>query len=219
MLKPILAMTTAAALMPAVASADPLFYNGFYAGVQGQLTYKNSQDFTFAPGADIKTDLDTGYGAGLVLGYGFGDFGAGGARGELELAYTKADVESHALNGAKQDGSRGTVTTTAAFLNGYYDFRIANPRVSPYLGAGIGYGEVKFDDYGIPGVQALNDSTRTWGYQLMGGVSYALNDRSALYGDIRFKSFPGTSVTSEGGVNNDIDVNSTSLNIGVRFGF
>jgi opacity protein-like surface antigen len=81
-------------------------------------------------------------------------------RGEAELLYSDAD--------AKLGHSR--IETVAGLFNGYYDFDTGTA-LRPFVGAGVGLGQVKLDG------GAVHDDSSGFAYQLQAGVAYPLNDR------------------------------------------
>lgn len=81
-------------------------------------------------------------------------------RAEGELLYSEAD----------QKIGDGQIKVTAGLANGLYDFDTGT-RLRPFVGAGVGIGQVKLDRGGVRG-----DDTG-FAYQLRTGVSYPINDR------------------------------------------
>lgn len=120
--------------------------------------------------------------------------------------------------------ARGRITTLSGLLNLYYDFPVSS-NFEPYIGAGIGVSRASAEDVvatypGIDRSVRLDDSSTVFVYQLMAGVAYYFNQRSALtlgyrYFNVPQQSFdvnPGGEVEADGlGIHN--------IEVGLRFGF
>lgn len=188
-----------------------------------------------------ETTFDNGYALA-------GEFGASydnGFRSGIELTYTKADVDTHSgvnVAGTVIDGVDAAVLTgsptqlgatvgavvaspdgdaiesTSLFANLYYDFNRSG-RISPYLGAGIGYSDVSVT-YRPSGVGIIDDSEGKFAYQLKAGATWSLTDQIDIYGEAAYRAtddvelqnqlFPGTL---------NIENTQTLLSIGARFKF
>jgi len=157
-------------------------------------------------------DYDTGYLLGTAVGYGVTpNFAV-----ELEYAYRNADAT---LNQTLSDGvdrvrfsEGGNVTSNAVMVNVLYRFDPmgATGAVQPYLGGGIGGVQVDFD----------GDKTDTeFAYQLMGGVSYAVNPNWSVYGELRWFATDGGEFISEDGANLSAGFESIDLLIGAAYNF
>jgi opacity protein-like surface antigen len=148
------------------------------------------------------TEFDTGFEISAQAGLRFG----GGLRGELQLSFTSADVDSHenlAAGGTVIDAvdvavlTRGTpnpanptvgeviadgqgkVETLGLFLNGYYDFNVGGG-LSPFVGVGLGYQsvDVVFRPSDVP---VADDSDSGFAWQLMAGADIALGSSVDLF--------------------------------------
>ena len=81
---------------------------------------------------DTSFDLEDDWMADVGLGYGF----ANGFRGEAELAYRNNEV----------DGFDEDAQVWSLMINAFYDFNRGGG-IEPYIGAGIGYGQLEtFDE-------------------------------------------------------------------------
>ena len=134
-----------------------------------------------------------------------GDVGAGydlgnGVRAEGELAYLKSD-----LKGATGGDSK----TFGGFANVYYDFnRTGTWR--PFVGAGVGFAQVKVDNSLVHG-----DDTG-FAYQAKAGVAYKVNDRWTA--EVAYRYLDVTSVSIGSGVNKlDGDFSSQAITVGARY--
>lgn len=168
-----------------------------------------------APGTAINTsfDLDTGFNGELAVGYQRKQ-----GRAELALGYSNFDADSQSFGGANA-GSKGSVELTTVMVNGYYDIPIFNKendrsRWSPYIGAGIGYANLKTPACSIANCFS-GGSTDGFAYQGKIGVSYRFAERS--FGFVE-GGYLGTTAGNVDGVNFD-DFGTWRVNVGFRIGF
>lgn len=98
---------------------------------------------------------ETGWTVDAAVGRSFGAF-----RTEGQILYSEAD---HKVGD-------GQTKVLAGMLNGYYDFETGT-RFKPFVGAGVGLGQVKLDG------GAAEDDDTGFAYQLQTGVAYPINDR------------------------------------------
>lgn len=105
---------------------------------------------------DPKVKGDTGWTADVAVGRQFNS----NFRAEAELLYSDADHED----------SAGKIKVLAGLANAFYDFDTGT-KIRPYVGAGVGIGQVKLDD------GPVDDDDTGFAYQLMTGVSYPINDK------------------------------------------
>jgi opacity protein-like surface antigen len=231
------AIVSAAALTTAANAADiapaPVL-GGFYVGAFGGATWfsDNGADFTY-DGCEIFTnpchpdisgevslDTDTGWLAGGVLGYKWGDTGL---RSEIELSYSQANLDGFDVNFDSDFHSSdtgfdadfdGDVAVTYLFGNLWYGFgdMLSMGGISPYIGGGLGMGFVSIDIDAIEGIDLDASSDETgFAYQLGGGLMWAVTDNVAL--DLGYR-YRGVSL-------DDYDQSLTSQNVflGMNFGF
>lgn len=214
MKKFILAVTALTAFSAAPALAD----EGFYVGALGGYVWNNNQAFKDS-GTKYTVTLDGGYDVSVFGGYNFGSVGtAGSARGEVQYSYREADVNDVKVNGSKANAG-GTYTESGLFFNGYYDFDQSGAPLVPYVGAGVGYGRVNFDNYAAGGNVVLDKGDDLWSYQLIAGAGYNINPTTRVFADYRFRSWQETDVTARNGSSAKITPQSSSLNVGVLIAF
>lgn len=151
------ALLTVAAV-PAMAEGM-MSTNGLYAGVKGGVTQAQDQSFG--------VEYDTGFTGGAFVGKQMGNY-----RAEVEGIYEESDV----------DGADAKTEFSGAMLNGYYDFKNSS-FFTPYVGAGIGYGKVRYSS-DVAGVDSVNEDTLA--YQGVAGVGYELNPCWTLTGEYRY---------------------------------
>ncbi|MEL6680667.1 MAG: outer membrane beta-barrel protein [Pseudomonadota bacterium] len=216
------AALAAASLAAGPTLAQSLVGPGYYVGVQGSFVLPSDQDFETSLGK-ISTDVDEGFGVGVSGGVILD----GGFRGELELNYRENEVGSHRLNGGSAlAGSKGTATSTSLMANAFYDIPAfagtTYDWITPYVGAGVGYTWVEFEDYTVdalaPG-NALDDTTSGFGAQIILGMSWRLQQNLDLTADYRYFTAPELDVRAAGRDNSSIDYNLNSINVGLRSRF
>ena len=152
--------------LPVLAQAQPV--SGVYVGAGAGANFANDISKTFsvpsglpssftAPNGTVVTPstasrpranvsfIEGFTGVGSV-GYGFGN----GIRLEIEGNYRSNPVKSATLtlpNGGSISNSSGRAIYYGGMANALYDFNLASfgaPTVSPYIGAGVGFGTVQF---------------------------------------------------------------------------
>ena len=118
-------------------------------------------------GLSGSADLATGYAIGGAIGVKFLEH----FRGELEITYNDADVDNFSLRG-EPSTAKGGLSMLAIMANGYvdWDFGIG---VTPYLGAGIGWGQAEFSARNRSGPQQseIDDTDSVFVWSVMAGAS------------------------------------------------
>jgi opacity protein-like surface antigen len=157
-----------------------------------------------AAGANFQSEVngrpsakgDTGWTVSGAAGREFGD----GFRAEGEVLYMDAD--------GKHAGS-GDLKTIAGMLNGYYDFNRGGAW-QPFVGAGVGFAQVKAD-----GGPSDGDDTG-FAYQLKAGVAHPFNDR--LTGEVAYRYFGVNGLEFGRGAGRlDGDFTAQAVTVGLRY--
>jgi opacity protein-like surface antigen len=170
------AVATAALLVGAGgASAQGFYLKGF-----GGWTIPQNNDFqlndrTFDTSSGSGLDYDSGYVLGAAAGY---DVNPNVAL-ELEYAYRNSDATLKNTGGAS-----GEVQSNAFMANAIYKFDGIGPNgaFKPYVGAGLGVADQKFDPDGFGSL----DGDYNFAYQLITGVAYDLTPSWTLNGEVRY---------------------------------
>lgn len=176
--------------------------------------------------ASVSNDYDTGYLGIFALGYKYGD----NFRAELEYSYSNFDIDTHtAFDGAggvtpfTSGQSFGDATGQTIMVSGYYDFALG--RFKPFLGAGIGYGRVEADGYGVtplvgalPGGVALDDSDSGFAYQATAGLAFEVLDGVTAEVGYRYQSIDAR-LSSVTGAPRSFDFDTHNAFVGLRVGF
>jgi len=198
-------LLAAASILTAVLfSTTALAGDGGYVSLNLGLAEAENSEVTDStlPGAVMKLDYDSGFTAGMALGYQFRSFGIEG-----ELAYQKTDLEKIALLGAALDLG-GDASAVSLLANGYYNFVFGDFPLIPYLSAGIGLAQISINNMRIPGLGQLDwsDDDIVFAYQLGGGLEMSLGSKFSIGAKYRYF---GTSDPEY----NTTDIDFTSHNI------
>jgi opacity protein-like surface antigen len=156
-------------------------------------------------------DFDTGTIAGGAIGY---DCAGSPFRSEIEWTYRSADAQ--AFGG----GATGDFASTTLSVVGYYDLAGVDPsgQFTPYVGLGIGIPtEVDFD---ISGGTAPGEYTDNGGaaWQAILGAAWAVNDRWALTGEVRYFDAGSRDLSSDGNTLT-ADYQTVDVALGLRLSF
>jgi hypothetical protein len=173
-------------------------------------------NFRFNPGANVEA----------ALGYRF----ANNTRLEVGVGYLSANASSFSTlpeNAPVVDGEAvGRFALTSVLMNAIIDFPIIDGKgrrqpITPYLGAGLGYGSLT-----LPHCPQFNDSTclkvdpvGTLVYQFKLGASLQVAVKSSVFAEAAYVGVPGATVADD---LSDISYNRMGayrFNLGFRQGF
>ena len=214
-------------------------------GTTGAFTTGNLGDgSTLDVAAGTPYGWSTEFDGGTAFSGEVGARNGGGFRSGIEIAYSSADVDTHTgvtLGGGSIDAvdaaaiasspdplgatvaavvadGRGDISTTAVFINGYYDFNQAGA-LQPYVGAGIGYADVSVT-YQPSGISVIDDSEGKLAYQGKAGATWRLDNQWEVFGEYAYRAtedlefdnqlFPGTL---------EIENTQNVFSIGARYTF
>jgi len=178
---------------PALADND----EGFYIGAQGGINLVNTENYAGAVGTrNVKFDYDTGWAAGIVLGYDFGKFST-----EFEFTRRKSNLDTltvvsdgglgAALGTSPLSGvlspTTGNVSTNSYMWNMYYRFS-PEKKTTPFVGVGIGVSSIKLSGIGggglAPIVALQKDESFT--AQAIAGIRHKVSDAVSLILSYRY---------------------------------
>lgn len=200
---------------------DPLFagHRRWYVGIRGGAAF--TQDTSFRTlGVNVKNTYKdpAGYIGGMA-GYNFGGAGMPGLRGELEVAYMSSSVDTQKLGGTKTGsaGSFGDTSTWLGLASLYSDFGQGGP-FRPYIGGGIGFGNVDFKRHGTSANGSLmNNSGTGFAWQVGGGVNIDIAQATELEIGYRYLEVDGIKLTALDGTKSSTDLSNHLVLVGLKF--
>lgn len=210
-----LAAMAIAALVVGTASTasaqSPAKHKGLYVSGGAGVNWLEDSDISGDVSGEI--EFDTGWMAGVAVGYGFGN----GLRFEGELSYRKNDVD-RAFDG-ELASSNGDVSAGALMGNLVYDFDVS-PSVIPYIGLGAGLAVVEFDDIVLAGLgDTIDDDDTVFAWQALAGVAFPLRDQLDLTVDYRYFQTADPDLRLGSGGKVEGEYSSHSLMLGLRYRF
>jgi opacity protein-like surface antigen len=189
-LRVLTAVAIAATALTATAAAAQDASTGWY--VRGDVGANFQGQVNGTPSAKGDTGWMVSGGVGREIGDGF--------RGEGEVLYMDGD--------GKHTGA-GDLKTVAGMVNGYYDFNRGGA-FQPFVGAGLGFAQVKVDGGRLDG-----DDTG-FAYQLKAGVSHPFNDR--LTGEVAYRYFGVNGIQFGHGLTRvNGDYSTQAVTVGLRY--
>jgi len=202
----IAALLAGAALVaaPTGAQAQGGAHSGLYGYIGGGYNILRDADVSGSGGAEF----DGGYAFLGALGWGWGN----GLRTELELGYRRNEV----------DGGTGRVLTGDAssyhaMFNVLYDFNLGD--FVPYIGAGIGAANIRYDTMAPVAGSAVDDSDWQFAYQGIVGVQYFFTPSLAIYADARYFATLDPTFKTAAGTKVDGEYENYTFTVGLRFNF
>ncbi len=181
---------------------------GWYVSGAGGINFAGDTDNS-ALGLDRTTDYDTGGVADLAIGHSF----PSGLRLELDYSYRQDSAKSVAGVSAN-----GTASVNSILANIEYAFPIGG-FVTPYVGAGAGYGWMHYDDLVPFAGSGINDTSGGFAYQLIAGVEHRIDRNLSASLSYRYFSMPDTDFTTASGAGVSGDYSSHAILIGLRYTF
>lgn len=245
--------------LPVLAQAQPV--NGIYVGAGAGVNMPNDISKTFSVPAGLPSSFTAPNGTVITpstatrpranvsfingftgvgsIGYGFGN----GIRLEIEGNYRSNPVNRATLtlpNGGSISNSTGRAIYYGGMANALYDFNLASfgvPTVSPYIGAGVGFGTAQLrgvsNRVATPSVTQLGTVTAnnsSLAVQGIAGVAFGLGQfvpGLALTLEYRYYTTVQTSIelkssstgTSNTRTSSDIQAANQSVMAGIRYAF
>lgn len=144
---------------------------------------------------------------------------------EASLNYARTDIDVQETGEAKFDF--GETKQIPVLLTGRFHFPV-NDKITPYIGAGVGY---YFNDFDLSstalspamlGPGSTADMDDSFGYHVNGGIEWFLNQNVALNCDLKYiwsstdleLKVPGEAVEKF-----DVDLNAFVAGIGIKYYF
>lgn len=213
----------ATALSTVTLLATPAFADqNWYAGVEGGLTL-NDKSGLKGDGStlDVGANYKDGYVFGGVLGY---DFGGVRLEGEVAHRHNKLKAFNIANNGGNGvmvgnvASSSGAAKVISGMVNVMLD--IGNGwALTPYIGAGIGIADAKFDNFSVSGATFADGSKTVFAYQAIAGLSYAISKAVDLTLDYRYFATDDAHVRDGLAQNVSAEYTSHTVMMGLRYKF
>ncbi|WNJ99617.1 OmpA family protein [Thalassospiraceae bacterium LMO-JJ14] len=200
----IICASTLVAASPALAADRP---TGTYLSGGIGANIANDSDVS---GSGINTDIghENGIAGILALGHAY----ANGIRGEFEVGRRHNSIDQ---SGTTSTG--GSSTVLSAMINGYYDFARGSAFI-PYLGAGIGYGNIDMNVSPV-GSTAVNDSGSGLALQGIAGIGYQMTDSWTGTLEYRYFRLQGADINTLAGSGVDVDYDAHTVMVGLRYTF
>jgi opacity protein-like surface antigen len=207
---------------------DPLPKRYPYASIQAGIGFPNNLNGQFTlvnfpqiPPVKNSLNLNTGFNGELAVGYKFPDF-----RTDLSFGYSSFGNQTQTLTFTNAKGQtlglavpgKDNVELFTVMANAYYDVKIKNrngtlSRWSPYIGAGIGLGNLSAPSCAITNCTTFSGGNgSTFAYQGKLGLSYRATTSGFAFLE---GGYLGTSSSNIGSVNYD-PFGTWRLNLGWR---
>lgn len=201
--QPVLLLAQADSREAATQTAGSFPYASIKLGAGFPWDYNGNFDLLDEP-FDTSIKLDGGFTGELAIGYQFNQVRAELAVGYGNYSANKQTFDSD-LTGDFSVSSDGALNLTTVMVNGYYDIPITNAdgtrsRLSPYVGAGIGYANINTPGCSGDGCFS-GGSTGGFAYQGNIGLSYRVGDQSQAFLETGY-------LGATGGTIDDVDFGS-----------
>ena len=193
----------------------------FYLALRGGVTFPEDTDFN-AFGLSFNGEHDVGGTISGAAGVRFDSFGWKGFRGEIEIGYSEASVDTQSVGGVGKfsgGSARGDTSLTYGFASLYYDFQTGSS-IRPFIGAGAGIAELNLDGHGVSATGvALNDSGTGFAYHGTAGLAFNLGQGFDLEVAYRYLGVTDVEMRAVDGTKSDVDYNDHQILLGLRKAF
>ena len=204
----ILILATVLFVAPAAAQDD------WYGGLSGEAVFLTDGAFDSST-STVTIEYEDGWGiAGFVgtrlTGTNF--------RFEGEIAYQQSDVSSftNSTVGINRPAT-GDITSSAALLNGYYDFDAGMivDGLDVYVGAGVGLTKIDAS-LTSAGTKLVDDGDTVMAWQLKTGLSYDLTQSAQILMSYRYFSAVDPTIRNSAGTSFEGEYDSHNVGLGLR---
>jgi opacity protein-like surface antigen len=190
----------------------------YYIGIRGGANFPEDTDFN-AFGTKFTNAYDPGYFVSGVLGVELARSSSGRLRGDIEIGYDRATIDTQTLAGVgtfSGSSATGRTSTTFGLASLYYDFETGTI-FRPFVGAGGGIADVSLRHQGIaPGFVALSSSDTAYAYHLTAGLNTALSASLDLELAYRYFGTTGAELRAKDGTRTDVDTGEHQIMLGLR---
>jgi opacity protein-like surface antigen len=205
-----------AAALAAMSSAHAA-QNGFYAGVEGGVSWVQGVHVFETRNAGLTTFQDhisfnTGWAVLATAGYEWDHW-----RMEAEAGYRQNDMDVISFNTGFVSSDIDNFSEFTLMANLIYDIPLTQ-RLSFSVGGGVGADRTSFDWPGF-GANGLKDDQWRFAWQLIAGANYSLSSDSEVFVDYRFLGVNGPEY-SQGNYRFDFDnLDKHLVTLGLRYHF
>ena len=175
-----------------------------------------------AAGTPDTLNLDTGFFGSVAFGYAFGNrWGPLAPRLEVELGFLNNNVGTYDDDGPGVGGAvaagQGQLNAFFGLTNLLFDIPVGWGGLTPYVGAGIGFANVRLDQVGTVGGTVFNSEDTAFAWDLTAGVSYDISRNVTFYVFYRFLQFNSVNGTLiGGGFTSSDDIDNHQVGAGIR---
>lgn len=210
----------------AIAVPEPTGLGGFYAGIRGGFNWMQGTSFSLGPIGTESQSYRTGTAFSGVFGFqGTRIMGALVPRVEAELGTLNNRIDAQDFSAFGHfSGAQAFGATRALYglLNGYvdYPFQAGDDALTPFAGAGIGFGNVRLSNQGAAPVGVtLNDHDTVFAWNLATGLGYTLQNGLTIEAMYRYLRFEDVGLRTFSNVESRTDLPSHQFMIGTRYRF
>lgn len=193
--------------------SEPLVRKGLYIGLHGggNVVFDSDIDNSRAGLDDLS--YDAGFATGGTIGYRW----PFRLRTEIEATYRSNRADEIEIGGRDRNAD-GRVSALTIMINGFYEFDNRS-RWTPYVGGGLGFARVKWDDIEGRGNDLFDETESLFAAQIGGGVGFRISEDVTLSFDYRALATSEADFDDETGDDIKLGYASSSLWVGMRFTF
>jgi len=159
--------------------------DGVYFGLGGGVNWLSDAEIE---GTSAEFEFDAGFAVLGTLGYAFAEpWMVGDVRTEVEISYRENNFDSISGGGTSLSLG-GDASQVFGMANVLLDVDTGS-RFTPYVGAGVGFGQVSVNDLslaGFPALGSIDDEDTVVGFQAIAGVAFDVTPQISLTADYRF---------------------------------
>lgn len=155
--------------------------DGIYVGGVAGLGLTPDIHVTDSSGAIHRGDYNEGWIGGAALGYRKGPI-----RVEGEFLYTRSSIGIYKIDSVIIGETTGRQRFIGGMLNGYYEFKKLHDILAPYVGLGVGYGDVRNDIDTPTTTDIIKGSDGTFAYQGIVGIAANFARKYSVFFDYRY---------------------------------
>ena len=198
------------AISPSLQAAE-----GLYVAARGSYIMTDDADSSDADGVTVTSEFEDGYGVGVAVGMKL----PSRFRVEGELFWQENDIDSGRVGPVQLSdfgGLNGDIGVWGGMVNGYYDF-LEGPLV-PFIGVGVGYTQVDAK-VNLGDISVIDDDDTVLAYQGILGVSYDFMPNLQGVLAYRYLSLDDPQFQDQAGGKVDMEYDSQSVDVGLRYSF